>query len=95
MVENHYIYLWDIIKGGFSSKSSVLTSYDMEKLMTFVHNKIGELGHQIIDGCIDVNPYIKISPGGGMSNGKHHVLIANIMIYVDLTVKSVDMNIVN
>lgn len=38
--------------------------------MTFVHNKIGELGHQIIDGCIDVNPYIKISPGGGMSNGK-------------------------
>lgn len=68
--ESLYIPVGYNKKGGFSSKSSVLTSYDMEKLMTFVHNKIGELGHQIIDGCIDVNPYIKISPGGGMSNGK-------------------------
>ena len=68
--ESLYIPVGYNKKGGFSSKSSVLTSYDMEKLMTFVHNKIGELGHQIIDGCIDVNPYIKISPGSGMSNGK-------------------------
>lgn len=56
--------------GDFKSKSGVVAEQDMEKLVRFVHNKVGELGKQILDGEININPYIKVSSSGGMSNGR-------------------------
>lgn len=56
--------------GDFKAKSGVVSEYDMEKLVTFVHNKVGELGQHILDGEIDINPYIKVSSSGGLNNGK-------------------------
>lgn len=42
----------------------------MDKLIKYVHNKVGELGKQILDGEIDINPYMKVTAAGGLSNGR-------------------------
>lgn len=56
--------------GEFKAKTGVVSEQDMDKLIKYVHNKVGELGKQILDGEIDINPYMKVTAAGGLSNGR-------------------------
>lgn len=51
-------------KGDVKSSSKAASVFDMEKLIKYVHDKVGELGEDILKGKIDVNPYVKASKNG-------------------------------
>lgn len=57
-------------KGDFKSNSKQITQIDMERLIHFVHRKVGDLGSNILSGKIDLNPYVKANGKGNLSNGQ-------------------------
>lgn len=52
-----------ILKAG----SKIISEYDMESLIKYVHNKVGELGEAILSGHIELNPYVKTNTKGNAS----------------------------
>lgn len=51
-------------KRGMKKNDNAITVEQMETLIKFVHNKVGELGGRILQGEIDLNPYINQSVHG-------------------------------
>lgn len=49
--------------GGLSSRSAVMAKEELAEISTFVSRKVRQLGREILDGSIAVNPY-----GGGVEN---------------------------
>ena len=45
--------------GGFSARSSVLSSQELKTVSDYVSRKIAEIGREILDGRISLNPYEK------------------------------------
>lgn len=57
-------------KGTFKSNSKQITQLEMEKLIQFVHEKVGKLGSDILEGKIDLDPYVKVNGNGNAMSGK-------------------------
>ncbi len=45
--------------GSFSARSGIMTSGELRLASDYVNKKIREIGQQMLDGCISVNPYEK------------------------------------
>lgn len=50
--------------GSLSEKSACVGQEDFADLLDYVHKEVGEIGKRIMDGCIEVNPYVKTRTGG-------------------------------
>lgn len=50
--------------GSLSESSSCVEPEAFNDLLHYVHKKVGEIGKQILEGCIEVNPYVKTKTGG-------------------------------
>lgn len=53
-------------KGELKSGSKLITDNDMQSLIRYVHLKAGELGQAILNGSIELNPYIKANTKGNI-----------------------------
>lgn len=53
-------------KGGLKAGSRLITDKDMLSLIKYVHDKVGELGKEILNGNIELNPYIKANSRGNI-----------------------------
>ncbi|MBO5335884.1 MAG: helicase-exonuclease AddAB subunit AddB [Lachnospiraceae bacterium] len=45
--------------GSFSARSSVMTGEELQMISNYVNHKIKNIGREMLDGCITVNPYEK------------------------------------
>lgn len=50
--------------GNFTKKSSIASENDFKELISYVHNKIGAIGNNILCGDVDINPYTKLKGNG-------------------------------
>lgn len=55
-------------KSGMKKNDNAITQNEMETLIKFVHNKVGELGKKILEGEIALNPYIIQSVQGNSND---------------------------
>ena len=51
-------------KGGFKSNSSQIDRLSMDCMLSYVHNKVGKFGQEILEGEISVNPYYQLKGKG-------------------------------
>jgi ATP-dependent helicase/nuclease subunit B len=45
--------------GSYSARSGVMSSEELRVISDYVNRKIKDIGRQMLDGCISVNPYEK------------------------------------
>ncbi len=57
--DSMYIPIGYTKKGAFKSSSTKADSLSIKCMIDFVHEKTGEFGKEILDGDIDINPYMK------------------------------------
>ncbi|MCI8668604.1 MAG: hypothetical protein HFI34_03610 [Lachnospiraceae bacterium] len=50
--------------GSLSESSACVEPGDFENLLDYVHREVGEIGKRIMEGCIEVNPYVRTKAGG-------------------------------
>lgn len=60
--------------GSLSKKSSAASTAQFNKLFEFVRKTSGKIGKQILDGCIDVNPYKRGSRGNACTYCKYRAV---------------------